>query len=78
MTFVSQLTNYKFTLVSCTNFRVSNFLTLQTNNYQKFNLYQQNTLNTLKTIRVYFGVLHMGPHVREGIKIHYIHINVTV
>ena len=27
-------------------------------NYEKFKLYLQNTLNTLKTIMVYFGVLH--------------------
>ena len=30
--------------------------------YEKFNLYLQNTLNTLKTTRVYFGVLHRAKH----------------
>ena len=57
MTFKSLLTNYNFVLKFCTifgflNFHFSHII------YEKFNLYLQNTLNMLKTTRVYFGVLH--------------------
>ena len=51
--------NYKFELMSCT---ISGFLNFNVShlNYEKFNLCLQNTLNMLKTTRVYFGVLHIA------------------
>ena len=55
------LTNYKFTLVSCTYFGFQKFHVLHLN-YEKFKLYLQNTLNSLKTSRVYFGVLQHKFH----------------
>ena len=48
--------NYKFTLVSCAYFGFKKFHVLHLI-YKKFKLYLQNTLNTLKTTRVYFEVL---------------------
>ena len=53
MIFVSNLTNYNFTLAY---FQVLKFHVLHLN-YENFKLYLQNTLNMLKTTRVYFGVL---------------------
>ena len=50
------LTNYNFVLMSCTISWFLNFHVLYLN-YEKFNLCLQNTLNMLKTTRVYFGVL---------------------
>ena len=55
--YVPFLTIYNFVFMSCTismllNFHVSHL------NYEKFNLCLQNTLNMLKTTRVYFGALH--------------------
>ena len=43
------------------SYKISGFLNFHVShlNYEKFNLYLQNTLNTLKTTRVYFGVLQL-------------------
>ena len=44
--------------MSCTIFRFLNFHVSHLN-HETFKLCLQNTLNTLKTTRVYFGVLHV-------------------
>ena len=58
MTFISHFDNFNFSLVS---FKISGFLNFHVShlNYEKFKLYLQNTLNTLKTTRVYFEVLQI-------------------
>ena len=58
------LDNYNFVLKSCTifgflNFHFSHLI------YEKFNLCLQNTINMLKTARVYFGVLQERRDERE-------------
>ena len=61
MTLYHVLTNSTFTLESCTNSGFQNFHVLNLN-YEKFKLYLQNTLNKLKTTKVYFGVLQTLRH----------------
>ena len=51
------LTNYTFVLKSCKIFGFLNFY-IFVFNLRRFNLWLQNTLNMLKTIRVYFDILH--------------------
>ena len=59
MFFFFFLTNYIFSLIlSYTNSGFLHFSMFRFLHYEKFKLCLQNTLNTLKTTRVYFGVLH--------------------
>ena len=56
MTFISCFEKFHFYPYFLYKFRVCSFDVLNLN-YEKFKLYLQNTLNMLKMIRLYFGVL---------------------
>ena len=50
-------------------------------NYENFKLYLQNTLNMLRTARVYFGVLHMehdtSPNLSGVVHVHLLYVVVA-